>query len=122
MMMPLLEKLIGRGTDQVVFLGRANKPMTRFGIHRLVTHYAGMASDEMPSLQTKRVSPHNIRHTTAVHRTILQCSSVGAGDGSGNVFNNFPNFARALLAISRYQQNSTDATSGSRASRITGHH
>jgi integrase/recombinase XerD len=68
MMMPLLEKLInGRGTDQVVFLGRANKPMTRFGIHRLVTHYAGMASNEMPSMQVKRVSPHNIRHTTAVH-------------------------------------------------------
>jgi integrase/recombinase XerD len=68
MMMPLLEKLInGRGTDQVVFLGRANKPMTRFGIHRLVTHYAEMASDEMPSIQAKRVSPHNIRHTTAVH-------------------------------------------------------
>jgi site-specific recombinase XerD len=68
MMMPLLEKLInGRCTDQVVFLGRANKPMTRFGIHRLVTHYAEMASDEMPSLQAKRVSPHNIRHTTAVH-------------------------------------------------------
>lgn len=67
-MMPLLEKLInGRGTDQVVFLGRANKPMTRFGIHRLVTHYAGMASNEMPSMQVKRVSPHNIRHTTAVH-------------------------------------------------------
>jgi integrase/recombinase XerD len=68
MMMPLLEKLInGRGTDQVVFLGRANKPMTRFGIHRLVTHYAEMASDEMPPIQAKRVSPHNIRHTTAVH-------------------------------------------------------
>jgi integrase/recombinase XerD len=68
MMMPLLEQLInGRGTDQVVFLGRANKPMTRFGIHRLVTHYAEMASDEMPSIQAKRVSPHNIRHTTAVH-------------------------------------------------------
>jgi len=67
-MMPLLEKLInGRGTDQVVFLGRANKPMTRFGIHRLVTHYAEMASDEMPSIRAKRVSPHNIRHTTAVH-------------------------------------------------------
>lgn len=68
MMMPLFEKLInGRGTDQVVFLGRANKPMTRFGIHRLVTHYAEMASDELPSMRAKRVSPHNIRHTTAVH-------------------------------------------------------
>jgi integrase/recombinase XerD len=68
MMVPMLEKMVdGRGSDQVVFLGRANKPMTRFWIHRLVTHYAEMASDEIPSMQSKRVSPHNIRHTTAVH-------------------------------------------------------
>lgn len=68
MMAPMLERLVnGRGADEVVFLGRANKPMTRFGIHRLVTHYAEMASEEVPSMQTKRVSPHNIRHTTAVH-------------------------------------------------------
>ncbi|MBV6274463.1 site-specific integrase [Alcaligenaceae bacterium CGII-47] len=68
MIVPLLEKLIlERSADQVVFLGRANKPMTRFGIHRLVTHYATMASEETPSLRDKRVSPHNIRHTTAVH-------------------------------------------------------
>jgi site-specific recombinase XerD len=41
--------------------------MTRFGIHRLVTHYAGLASKSAPSLAAKRVSPHTIRHTTAVH-------------------------------------------------------
>lgn len=68
MMVPMLEKMVdGRGPDQVVFLGRANKPMTRFGVHRLVTQYAEMASDEIPSMQSKRVSPHTIRHTTAVH-------------------------------------------------------
>ncbi len=68
MMAPMLERLVNaRNTDEVVFLGRANKPMTRFGIHRLVTHYAQMASEDVPSMQAKRVSPHNIRHTTAVH-------------------------------------------------------
>jgi len=68
MMVPLLKKMVnGRGPDQVVFLGRTNKPMTRFGTHRLVTHYAEMASDEIPSMHSKRVSPHNIRHTSAVH-------------------------------------------------------
>ena len=68
MMAPLLQTLVnGRGADQVVFLGRTNKPMTRFGIHRIVTHYAQMAGEKIPSLLTKRVSPHNIRHTTAVH-------------------------------------------------------
>lgn len=68
MMAPLLENLVaGRGADQVVFLNRTNKPMTRFGIHRLVTRYAEMASQKIPAMAAKRISPHNIRHTTAVH-------------------------------------------------------
>lgn len=43
------------------------KPLTRFGIHRLVTQYAAMASKSIPTLATKRVSPHTIRHKIAVH-------------------------------------------------------
>jgi len=41
--------------------------MTRFGIHRIVTHYAKLASAKIPSMVGKQVSPHTIRHTTAVH-------------------------------------------------------
>jgi site-specific recombinase XerD len=41
--------------------------MTRFGIHRLVAHYARLAFNSTPSLSVKRVSPHTIRRTTAVH-------------------------------------------------------
>ena len=41
--------------------------MTRFGVHRLVTAYAGIASKQVESMRSKRVSPHTIRHTTAVH-------------------------------------------------------
>jgi integrase/recombinase XerD len=50
-----------------VFLSRVNEPLTRFGIHRVVTQYASLASRAVPTLATKRVSPHTIRHTTAVH-------------------------------------------------------
>lgn len=57
----------GRGKRDPVFLNRVNLPLTRFGIHRLVTHYAELASKTVPSIETKRVSPHTIRHTTAVH-------------------------------------------------------
>jgi len=32
-----------------------------------VTQYADLASETVPTLATKRVSPHTIRHTTAVH-------------------------------------------------------
>ena len=41
--------------------------MTRFGINRLVTHYARSAAKSTPSMSAKRVSPHIIRHTAAVH-------------------------------------------------------
>ncbi|GLR46036.1 integrase [Mesorhizobium amorphae] len=57
----------GRGKREPVFLNRVKSPLTRFGIHRLVTHYAELASKTVPSIETKRVSPHTIRHTTAVH-------------------------------------------------------
>jgi integrase/recombinase XerD len=56
-----------RNKNEAVFSGRTNQPLTRFGIHRLVTQYATMASETVPTLATKRVSPHTIRHTTAVH-------------------------------------------------------
>ena len=59
--------VIGRGASEAVFLGRTSQPMTRFGIHRLVTHYAKLAAKSVPSMICKRVSPHTIRHTTAVH-------------------------------------------------------
>jgi site-specific recombinase XerD len=41
--------------------------MTRFGVHRVVTHYAKLAARSSPSLIGKRVGPHTVRHTTAVH-------------------------------------------------------
>lgn len=59
--------LADRKSEDPVFRGRTGKPMTRFGIYRLVAAYGKSASVSMPSLATKRVSPHTARHTTAVH-------------------------------------------------------
>jgi integrase/recombinase XerD len=56
-----------RDKNDAVFLNRVNQPLTRFGIHRVVTQYARLASKALPTLAPKRVSPHTIRHTTAVH-------------------------------------------------------
>lgn len=64
----LLSRMVtGRDAGEPVFLGRTSQPMTRFGIHRLVKHYAELAAATVPSLAAKRVGPHTIRHTTAVH-------------------------------------------------------
>jgi integrase/recombinase XerD len=50
-----------------VFLNRCGHQITRFGIHTLVERYVRKAQIQMPSLATKRISPHTIRHTTATH-------------------------------------------------------
>lgn len=52
---------------QALFLNRQQQPVTRFGIYALVKRYALKASKKVPTIQTKRVSPHTIRHTAAVH-------------------------------------------------------
>jgi integrase/recombinase XerD len=55
-----------RPPGQALFLNRCGRPITRFGIHTLVERYARQATAEAPSLASKRVSPHTIRHSTAV--------------------------------------------------------
>jgi integrase/recombinase XerD len=63
-----LEPLVaGRTPTEGVFLSRCRRPITRFGIHTMVERHVRKASVNLPSLSTKRVSPHSIRHTTATH-------------------------------------------------------
>lgn len=63
-----LETLItGRSDCQPAFLNCRGHALTRFGVNALVKRSACAASHTAPSLRTKRVSTHTIRHTTAVH-------------------------------------------------------
>ena len=57
----------GRMPTERVFLNRRRQPITRFGIYAVVRRYAAKAGKRMPSLLNKHVSPHTIRHATAVH-------------------------------------------------------
>jgi site-specific recombinase XerD len=56
-----------RAATAPVFLDRCRHQITRFGIHTLIERYVCKAQIQMPSLSTKRISPHTIRHTTATH-------------------------------------------------------
>ena len=56
-----------RPLQEQVFLNRRSLPLTRFGIHAVVERYALKAQVKLPSLATKHVSPHSIRHSTATH-------------------------------------------------------
>jgi site-specific recombinase XerD len=50
-----------------VFLNANGKPITRFGIRYIVRQYAAKAAEICPSMKDKKVSPHCIRHTSAIH-------------------------------------------------------
>lgn len=58
---------IDRSPDAPVFPNRAGKRLSRSGVeHRL--HLAlAKASERCPSLAERRISPHTLRHTTAMH-------------------------------------------------------
>jgi len=57
----------GRVPAERVFRNRYGRPITRFGIYDLVTRYVRRTVRGMPSLATKKVSPHTIRRSTATH-------------------------------------------------------
>src|SRR5712691_4769501 len=58
-------RLAGRD-DMPVFLNIRRQRITRFGMHTLVERTVAKAASTTPSLRQKKVSPHTIRHTTAV--------------------------------------------------------
>ena len=63
----LLNDRLDGPADTPVFLNVRGHPLTRFGVHAVVERAVARAATRMPSLNTKRVSPHSVRHTTAVH-------------------------------------------------------
>lgn len=63
----LAHLIAGRDEKERVFLNRSAQPLTRFGIHDIVTRHVRDAIARVPEMQKKRVGPHTIRHTTATH-------------------------------------------------------
>lgn len=57
---------LGDGTA-VLFPNRSGRPMTRSGASARLLTAVKRAADTCQSLRKKRVSPHTIRHTTAMH-------------------------------------------------------
>ena len=56
----------GAGQDEL-FSNCRGEGLTRSGVTARLKRLAAIATERCPSLQGKRVTPHVIRHTTAVH-------------------------------------------------------
>ncbi len=50
-----------------VFLNANGNAITRFGIRHVTRKYGVQAQAKRPTIQTKPLNPHRIRHTTAMH-------------------------------------------------------
>ncbi|MFZ2089015.1 MAG: site-specific integrase [Desulfobaccales bacterium] len=67
----LREHTEGQGLDLrekvTVFTNRLGQPLTRFGVRYILTKYLQKAARLRPSLAGKRLHPHSMRHSTAIH-------------------------------------------------------
>lgn len=63
----LVETKLDDISSERLFRNRRGEPLTRFGVRYLLRKYANRAQAAAPCLGRKRVHPHTVRHSTAVH-------------------------------------------------------
>ncbi len=68
----LLQALIDQrglstGHSAPLFLNARGSRLTRFGVREILHKYVTKAAQAQPSLRKKRLHPHSIRHSTAIH-------------------------------------------------------
>lgn len=63
----LKEQGMDFGKSLPIFLNHLGEPLTRFGIGYIFKKYLHKAAKIQPSLKKKRLHPHSMRHSTAVH-------------------------------------------------------
>lgn len=56
-----------RPPNERLFVNRYGQPLGASGVRFKLRQYVRSAASQMPSLATKRISPHTFRHSTAVH-------------------------------------------------------
>lgn len=63
-----LEKRLVRFTDAVpLFVNSQEQRLTRFGLRYIISRHVELTAKTCPSLQTRNITPHSFRHTTAMH-------------------------------------------------------
>lgn len=56
-----------RGGDPELFLNAADHGMTRSGFEYILAKHVAVAAQKQPSISKKRITPHVLRHTCAMH-------------------------------------------------------
>jgi site-specific recombinase XerD len=63
----LAERKIGLDEPRSVFLNHRNRPITRFGVRLILKKHVRKTARRVKSLKNKRLHPHSVRHSTAIH-------------------------------------------------------
>ncbi len=76
-----------------LFVNRRGQPLSRFGVGYLLDKYLQRAQATVPTLRGKRLHPHSVRHSTAVHllKSGVDLSTIGQwlGHASLNTTNKY---------------------------------
>lgn len=76
-----------------LFLNARGSRLTRFGIREILNKYVVKAARRQPSLRNKRLHPHSVRHSTAIHllRSGVDLSTIAhwLGHASVNTTNKY---------------------------------
>jgi integrase/recombinase XerD len=62
-----LERQLDLHSDAPVFVNQRGRPLSRFGVRFILAKHFRRAAQLQPRLKTKRLHPHSLRHSTAVH-------------------------------------------------------
>jgi site-specific recombinase XerD len=52
---------------QILFYNQRGTPLTRFGVRVILQRHVARAAERCSTLQHKRIHPHSLRHSTAMH-------------------------------------------------------
>jgi integrase/recombinase XerD len=63
----LRECQVGLQEPRSVFLNHRGQPLTRFGVRWILRKHVERTESRVPSLKDKRIHPHSMRHSTAIH-------------------------------------------------------
>lgn len=83
----LAELGIAPASGEALFRNHRRDPLTRFGVRYILRKYCERAQEKSPTLASKRLHPHSMRHSTAVHllRAGVDLATIGRWLGHASV-------------------------------------
>lgn len=116
------EQNIDLKKQAALFMNHLGTPLTRFGIRYILKKYVHKAAQSQQSLKTKRLHPHSMRHSTAIHllKSGVDLASIANWLGHASI-NTTNKYATADLEMKREAIKKAAQPSASSATHFSWH-